>query len=405
MRDLHPLHHSERVLRELRFDRSTLQAPRVQGDGTIIYDAVLSRAGVFKYLNTDGSWRNEYRPASEVFNPASMATFDGMAVTDYHPNGIPVDVENRTALGRGYIVPGSLRRDGMELIGSIHITDANLIAAVKNGRTAVSLGYFQDRIPENGVSTEDGLPYTYRQSNMRGNHAAIVDTARAGDRARLQVDSITFDYGDNVMDELKKALADLLTANTLIAQQKMRLDHLETEHTSTKKSLSTVEAARDSLQDKLDKSEKLRTDGESKAMATARAHVLLETVANRVLTVDGVAPKLDGQTARQIREACIVKLSGKPVPSGKDDSYIEARFDTLIEDSIERGSNDNANARAVLSVISADRKPVTETIVTLDNVLNEDGSYDEGKVATLTAKQMQKLNADRDSNAWRTKSK
>lgn len=370
-----------------------------------MFDAVLSRAGVLKYRNDDGSWRNEYRPPAEVFSSESMQSFDGMAVTDYHPNGIPVDVSNRTSLGRGYIVPGSLRRDGFNLIGTIHVTDANLIAAVRNGRTAVSLGYFQDRIPERGTSTEDGQAYVFKQTNIRGNHVAIVDIARAGDVARLQVDSITHEHGDDIM-ELKEALNKIMQLEIEANKTKLRLDSLETEHTAAKKSLSTVEAERDTLKDKLDKSEKMRTDGESKALSNARARVALENIATKILTVDGVAPKFDGKLDRQLREDCIVKLTGKAVPSGKDDSYIEARFDGLIEDSADRDSNDNKNARSVLAVITADRadvKPSDE--IALADVLTEDGIFDESKTANLTSRQMQKLNAQRDANAWRKTSK
>lgn len=367
----------------------------MQGDGTVMFDAVLSRAGVFKYLNTDGTSRSEYRPVSEVFAPESMRSFEGMAVTDYHPNGVPVTIENRTDLARGYIVPGSLRRDGFNLIGTVHITDANLIRAVMNGRTAVSLGYFQDRIAETGTATEDGQPYKFKQTNIRGNHAAIVDEARAGDVARLQVDSLE-SQEIVIMEELKKALAELLTAQTEVNKQKMRIDALEADVSSTKKTLSTVEAERDTLKDKLDKSEKLRTDGESKAMATARARVTLESVATKVLTVDGAAPKFDGESDRKIRERVIVKLTGKDIPAGKDDSYIEARFDHLVEDSTDRASNDQRNVRQFAPAI-VPRETDSDPAV---SALRQDGSYDLSK---MSAADCQKMNADRDANRWQTK--
>ena len=103
----------------------------------------------------------------------------------------------------------------------------------------------------------------------------------------------------------------------------------------------------------------------------------------------------------------ITKLSGKTIPAGKDDSYIEARYDALIEDSVSRAGNDDKNARAVLSVVTALRTDSTTAPadVSLSDVLTEDGTYDENKVAKLTSRQMQKLNADRDANAWRKSTK
>ncbi len=370
-----------------------------------MYDVVLSRAGVLEYRNDDGSPRFELRPESEVFSRDSMASFDGMAVTDYHPNGVPVDVKNRSTLGRGYIVPGSLRRDGMKLIGTIHVTDAKLIADVKAGRTAVSLGYFQDRVRESGVSTEDGRSYTHKQTNIRGNHVAIVDIARAGDEARLITDSITNDpnHGDTNMDELKKALNTIMTLEIEANKSKLRLDSLDADIATTKKTLATVEAERDALKDKLEKSDKLRMDGEKNALISARARVDLETAAVKVLTVDSIAPKFDGKTDRQIREDVIVKLTGKPVPAGKSDDYIQARYDGLVEDAASRDGNDNKNASAIVNALVTKPDSAGAAPVTLASVLNEDGSYNDEKTSKLTAAQMQKLNADRDANAWRSK--
>jgi hypothetical protein len=346
------------VLTRLRFDRSSsLRAPQEQADGTVIYEAVLSRAGVLAYRNDDGSMRYEHRPSKEVFAPASMKSFEGMAVTDYHPNGIPVDAQNRTELNRGYIVPGSLRRDNNELIGSIHVTDANLIRAIRAGRTAVSLGYFQDTIRQDGVAPEDGKPHTHVQTNIVGNHVAIVDIGRAGDNARLRADSITHSIeSEIVMDELKKALTDLLAANTELNKVKLRLDALESENTTIKKTLATVEADRDTAVDKLAKSEKLRTDGEKNALENARARVRLEDTAKRVLTVDGESPDLSKLTDRQIQEKVIVQLTGKDVPSGKSPEYISARFDGLVEDLPEKTDREDKAIAVVRKAVDTSGK-------------------------------------------------
>ncbi len=371
----------------LRIDRrESLRSPRVQADGTVIYDAVLSRAGVFKYRNDDGSWRNEYRPSAEVFSEDSMKSFEGMALTDYHPDGKPITIENRTDKGRGYIVPGSLRRDGNELLGSIHVTDANLLAAIKNGRTAISLGYFQDTVIKSGVATEDGLPYDRMQTNMRGNHAAMVDEARAGDSARIRTDSITsYDANqETVMDELKKALAAMVDAQTEANKQKLRADAADAEIVTLKKTLATTEAARDTAVDKLATSEKLRVDGADKVLADARAFVQLESAALKILTVDGEAPSLAKLTARQIQEKVIVKLTGKEIPAGKNDDYISARYDSLTEDLPAREDNDR---KAIGEVREGVRKSGAAT--------TNDGT-------SVVQKAHQKM-IDDQNNAWKTK--
>lgn len=371
----------------LRLDRSSLRSPVIKADGTVVYEAVLSRAGVLDYKNDDGSWRGEHRPEVEVFSPKSMASFDGMALTDYHPGATtPVTASNRTKLNRGYIVPGSLRRDGMELIGAIHVTDANLIASINAGRTAVSLGYFQDRIRKDGVASEDGKPFQWEQTNIEGNHVAIVDIARAGDTARIRTDAITASSAESeiVMDELKKALADLLIANTELARRQMRIDALEVETGATKKSLATIEAERDTLKERLVNSEKLRVDGEAHAVENARARVRLEDTATKVLTVDGAMPDIAKLTDRKVQEMVIVKLTGKELPAGKSADYVSARFDSLVDDLPARTDREDAAIAIVKTAIK----------------LNEDGAK-----LNKTAADFRQDMIESERNAWKSSKK
>ena len=67
-----------------------------------------------------------------------------------------------------------------KLVADLHIHDAELIEAVKNGKREISCGY-------NYVCEErDGKFY---QTNIRGNHVAVVDKARAGETVAI-MDSI-----------------------------------------------------------------------------------------------------------------------------------------------------------------------------------------------------------------------
>lgn len=378
----------------LALDRSELLSkPQIQADGSVIYDAVMSRTGVFDYTNDDGTTRSEYRSREEVFSPASMASFDGMAAVYYHRG--EVSIENRSKLQVGSIVPGSLRPDGDRLLGKIHVTDADMLSRIKSGMTAVSLGYFPNRIREDGVSPIDGKRYTHRQTDIRGNHIAFVDVARAGDDARIRVDGFNTTGAIN-MDELKQALAKIFTLETANAKLQMTQDAAGAQTTELTKRLSTVEAERDTLKEKLGAETKLRQDGEAKSLATARARVELENTAAKHLTVDGKAPSFDNKSDRAIRESVIVKITGKDLPAGKDDAYVSARFDMLLEDAAARTetvvAQHTAFAGSLIPAVRNDAKPA----------FNQDGSPN---YANMTASEMRDYNSRMQANKWQTPSK
>lgn len=198
------------------------------------------------------------------------------------------------------------------------------------------------------------------------------------------------------MDEhLKNALAQITELTAELTKRQIRLDALETEHTATKKTLATVEAERDTLKDKLVTSEKLRTDGESSAVARARARVRLEDTAMKILTVDGVTPKFEDKiTDRQIQEKVIIKLTGKEIPAGKTDDYISARFDSLTEDSATQRSNEQNAMNEVLAGLNPVKLNQPTTF------MNQDGTPD---VSKMTAADAQRYNAQRDQTRWQNK--
>lgn len=308
----------------ITYDRGPLRAPRELADGSLVVDAVIARTGLQSYENPP---RVEYRSAEEVFSADAMASFELMAVTDQHPSTsrypMGVTIDNRSQLGKGTVVPGSLRRDGDLLVASLHITDANLIAAMRAGRRQVSCGYFQTNIAEPGV-TSDGKPYQRRQTEIRGNHVAIVDYARAGDIAEARMDSM---HGDSMFKTVEEATA-------AYQAEKMRADSADRERIAATAARDTAQAAADAAKTKAETAEKLRLDGEASALVNARKRVQLEQIAAKLLTVDGKpAPTFDGQTDQAIRVAVIERLTGKALPADKASNpvYVEARYDSELD--------------------------------------------------------------------------
>lgn len=157
------------------------------GEGFLICKNVpIARTGTQDYLGrelglTDGNADKiiaVIRSPDEVFSEAALASFEGKPVTNDHPPGLigPDDVKNYE-MGHAQ----NIRRGSGEwkdfMIADLHIHDRDLINAIQNGKREISCGYECDY-----VKNEDG---TYSQKYIRGNHVAVVDRGRAGNRAAI----------------------------------------------------------------------------------------------------------------------------------------------------------------------------------------------------------------------------
>ena len=120
-----------------------------------------------------------YRPEGEVFSPETIASFEGMPVTNDHPPE-GVDITNIRALQKGHA--HNVRRGSGEesdlLLADLIITDPVLITAIlEEGKREISCGYTYELCEENGQ---------YIQRQIRGNHVAVVDAGRAGSRVAIK---------------------------------------------------------------------------------------------------------------------------------------------------------------------------------------------------------------------------
>ena len=140
------------------------------------------------------------RTEEEVFSEATIASFEGMPVTNDHPPD-GVDVFNIRALQKGHA--HNVRRGSGEesdlLLADLIITDPGLITAIlEEGKREISCGYTYELCEENGQ---------YIQRKIRGNHVAVVDAGRAGARVSIRDHKAIEKKGDTHM---KKSLSKVL---------------------------------------------------------------------------------------------------------------------------------------------------------------------------------------------------
>jgi hypothetical protein len=180
-----------------RFDRGVLPYEiEVTDEGYIKGRCIVTRCGVFLYKNVDGTIRKELRSPEEVTDPESLKTIKMIPVVDGHPPEKLVNAENVKRLSVGY-TGEDIEDDYPYVISNLVITDKATVEKIKDKKkNQLSLGYTVDLIPESG--SYNGEPYDFVQKNIRYNHLALVDEARAGPEARIALD------GEDAIEILKE---------------------------------------------------------------------------------------------------------------------------------------------------------------------------------------------------------
>lgn len=306
-------------------------------EGYLKGEAIVTNIGVFPYLNNDGSIRKELRLPEEVFSNESIQSLLGKPITNNHPSE-KVDINNISKYSVG-MTGDQIISDPYHLMIGLTITDKKTIQDIKNGKQALSCGYDCDlENAENGAKRY-GQSYDKIQRNIRYNHIAIVDSARAGEKARIHMDSaINIDklIKEEIM-ELKKITLDgveyqaeaevLKTLNT----EKARADTLATELSTIKTDKSKIEAERDTFKAQ---SEKVSKELETLKKSTVDSTKVNELVKEKIDILD-IASKIkvevkDGMNNEDIKKAIIVaKFPGTDL-TGKDSAYIQGRYDSVV---------------------------------------------------------------------------
>lgn len=304
-----------------RFDYSEFTATKTD-EGFLVDSPIVARIGIQEYRRADGSIRRELRLPEEVFHPDALASMKAKPITVDHPGSGRVDSKTAHRVTVGTILDGG-KKDGDNVRTDIVIHSPDAIG----DRRELSLGY-QATLDET-PGEWNGQKYDAIQRGIKVNHLSVVKRGRAGAVARLNLDSneeeffnqeqktmtvkvkldngIEYDAAPEVSVELNKLRAD-------VAGVTAKLD-----------AIPKLEAARDTLQAKVDAHEAALKAATEKGRADALARIKLETTAEK-LKVDH-----KDKTDRQIKEAVILSFRKDAVLTEKSDVYIDAAFDMAVE--------------------------------------------------------------------------
>lgn len=164
-------------------DSAKIGTVKRTSEGYVVARAKAVRSGVQDYLASElGLMGNHIvrvmRPEEEVFAADSIQSFVHAPVTIEHPAEL-VDADNWSKLAVGEVGSGVLR-DGEFLALDLMLKDAAAIRAFDGGKKELSAGYTAEIEFVDGAEGYDAI-----MRNIRINHLALVDKARAGYQARI----------------------------------------------------------------------------------------------------------------------------------------------------------------------------------------------------------------------------
>lgn len=199
-------------------------------NGYWIYENVpITRTGVFPYrgrqIDSDGSMGLDpnrkypvYRPASEITNPKTLSSFDGVFLVDEHRmmGEGQIDASQRRIDGSVYNVHVDPHNPGV-VLATLKVQTRRMKDLIDSGKRALSCGYYCDYRPQKGVF--NGMPYEFVQFDLTGNHLALVKKGRCGEKCAIMDGADTADLVATLSSfaEDSADLTDRLVASSAIS--------------------------------------------------------------------------------------------------------------------------------------------------------------------------------------------
>lgn len=329
-------------------DNAVLSGVSETPEGYLEAAVRISRTGIQDYYGAelgrpDLGLIKVYRGEDAVFDRATLDSFAHIPLTVDHPT-TAVDSKNWKKLAVG-TTGGEVLRDGEFLKIGIKITDADAIAAVRDGKRELSVGY-QAMLDWTPGVTPEGQAYDCRQVKVVANHLAIVSAGRAGSLARIGDNWGAAPHTkENTMTMKIVVLGD--TAVQVAAEDASKVEDFKSKIVKDAESKSNEKdkeiealnkklAERDAEIGELKKSQV--KDSDLDRMVADRATLIGD--ARKVIKDFDGAGKSDAAIRREV-----VAASGQfDVNDSTDPAYINAAFDLLKAGKVSTTTNDGVRS-------------------------------------------------------------
>jgi hypothetical protein len=302
-------------------------------EGFLTVPGRVARTGIQEYLASElGITDREpndlikvYRPAEEVFHPDSLDSYGSSDVTIEHPTEmVNADTYNEVSAG---VVVGSGVQDGDFVLANLIVKSKDAIEAIETGKVQLSAGYTAIYDDTPGI-TEDGEKYDFVQRDIKINHVALVDRARAGAQARL------FDNNHGAVNMFKVTLDSKRTVDiedsataTLVEDSIARLTKqaFDADEKATK-----AEAEKDAVKEELEEEKKKSSDS-----AISKRVSEIATVIDSARKIAGKTFSCDSMDVPTIQRAALTIARDSVDWADKNDLYVGIAFDMKVEKEAE----------------------------------------------------------------------
>lgn len=301
-------------------DKSNYTKFTLDERGYLVTTAKLARIGSMEYLGIEiGKEPNQvydvHVTSDDLFNDATMKSFEHMPVTIEHPEEQEVTASNWDELSVGHI--SNIRPDPTNeyLLGDVVINSPKAIKLIQDGKVEVSCGYDAELIEDDGI---------IKKVNIKGNHLAIVDEGRCGEKCKL---------GDSTM---KKTLADSLRGlfkpkptakKTTLADSKKRLADAQGEYTQKLADLAALVSSDVPAEEKQAAIDALTA--ELQAVSEEINSVMEEIASLTVESAEPAEPVTDAMTPEE--EAMLADLEAQIQEKDAKIAELEAELAALKE--------------------------------------------------------------------------
>ncbi len=325
----------------------------------ICHDVPLARLGPMQYravelglLGNPEQIVTVNRYAEDVFAPAAIASFEGKDVTAGHPPE-NLTAETWAAYARGHVE--NVRRQEDFLVGDLIIKDSQLANEVQSGAVReVSAGYTAEFLPDGDC---------LKQTNIRGNHVAVVPRGRAGHDVAIKDAAPSAEKEREKMSKLTEAWLNLFgrAAKEMEGPELQQLSAhaatvLDAEATPAADEVDYKEQKGVDLGSKLDKLLERLAEMEKKLDGLAKPEVKDATSVDEA----AIDKKLEALTADSaaVVEAGDAGLAGGTVSKDSAVAFLRAMRPAVA--AIEDAAVKAAVADAVLQAVQADDKPLQQ---------------------------------------------
>lgn len=338
-------------------------------DGFLRDSPIVARTGIYIYQQPDGTIRREYRPPEEVFDADSEASFVGKPIVVGHPASGIVNSDTAQDLAIGTILSSGYPKDETNIACDIVIHNPSAIGE----KRGLSLGYRVD-VEETPGTTPDGQQYDAIQRNIRINHLAVVDRARAGAKARLnldgdeiiegvemkiKIDSVDFEvdekianYVNSLQSKEENARVKLDTANTELKTVKEQNTTLKADADALKAKADAMTAERDALKAKVDAADAEKEKAVKEAVEAVKADMQERAELEETAKIAKVE-KTDGLTNAELKAGIVKAAFGESFKlDGASDAYLDGAYSAAKE----MLRNDNAKNQALKAKGGAEKQ-------------------------------------------------